>query len=996
MNYLYIYHTLPPGVLYMSLYEIIKTILEDEKLSKKLLDSSKKQDLYRFLCQNKYEKSYEEFCKEFAKLYSDSQNTDKLSDSELEDISGGTGNFKNELLSILASFVVIGSSVQNSFATGPSAASIKSSTNGCDSTYDPNSGILEIKLDDNGEFKNLSDVINQDSKVQTRGLKIYSKDKLNLSDGCFNDFSALEFVSISASNITIHDNVFKNLEKLKVVEIDCSNYYINTDELESCPNLVSTYVFKNGEVDIIISKLKLEELNKFTKDIPFFTPEQRTLVENHINQKLKQAKENTQKQDLYRPYIEKTKAMYKKSMERSISDEELNTLIEKAINEEKDVKPKQIEPYTSRINIDYVNTQMKNNQKCCITAKQVIRAMKDKNYHYDPSRLEAKEKGLFDTIMTDNPISWVLSAGINHIFDKEDSYRFGHLKLVHNLSKKLLEDICRHYAISKKDLVSIEFPPEVTYFPPGCFDGCTNLIDIKINASKVLLTRESFKGADKLQSLRFSKYTKFVLVLSQEAGTIRDNSDNSLVIRSDTTQEAYENPDKYTFGVQGRVYAHSSYSCKDNQPLISVLEDCTSPDSCTIYHKDLDKIHVYHANCNHITKKTLDNRPKLKSITFDDSITELILDDECFSNCIYLEEIQLPKNLTKITVGQNCFKGCLHSYELERFISDVQKNISDKNKAIEKAKIQTDANRLKHIENQIELIRQEEDKRKRTAEIDKANNLIEQAKIDITNYEKESLKIEGSIQTYKKQINDKRLDIEKHKSEKPDLSNKSVELQDMLLKLHNADIKIKEAELDKLEAQLEVCTTKLSSVNNSINNKREFITIADEYIEHLKNEGKIDDRLADAIKKENESDMKLEEANRKLKQAEETLRIVRMERDELSKKEQELNQRENQIKIEKKQIEHTKEELETRKKELDERQEKINSQETLFGRVKRNFAEISDSVSNLSPIKNIKKGAKIGTGILGILLTSLLISPVAKAVKSVKDIFTSNNKPKNH
>ena len=48
---------------------------------------------------------------------------------------------------------------------------------------------------------------------------------------------------------------------------------------------------------------------------------------------------------------------------------------------------------------------------------------------------------------------------------------------------------------------------------------------------------------------------------------------------------------------------------------------------------------------------------------------------------------------------------------------------------------------------------------------------------------------------------------------------------------------------------------------------------------------------------------------------------------------------------------------------------------------------------NLIP-ENIKKGAKIGTGILGILLTSLLISPVAKAVKSVKDIFTSNNKSK--
>ena len=980
----------------MSLYEIIKTILADENLSKRLLDSSKKQDLYRFLCQNKYEKSYEEFCKEFAKLYSDSQNTDKLSDSELEDISGGTGNFKNELLSILASFVVIGSSVQNSFATGPNATSIKSSSNDCDSTYDPNSGILEIKLVDNGELKNLSDVIHQDSKASARGLKIYSKDKLNLSDGCFNDFSALEFVSISAANVTIQDNVFKNLKKLKAVGIDCSNYYINTDELENSPNFVSTYVFKNGEVDTIISKLKLEDLNKFTKDIPFFTPEQRTLVENHINQKLKQTKENTQKQDLYRPYIEKTKAMYKKSMERTISDEELNTLIEKAINEETDVKPKQIEPYTSHINIDYVNTQMKNNQKCCITAEQVKHAMMEKSYYYDRLWVHIQQEGnTFDKIMLYNPIMWLEKPIIVGILGKERGFKKGAYALVHDLNKKLLEDICRHYAISKEDLVSIEFPEEITYFPPGCFDGCTNLIDIKINAPKVLLTHESFKGADKLQSLQFNN-AEFVLVLSQDAGTIRDNSDNSSVIRSDTTQEAYANPDKYTFGVPGRVYAHSSYSCKDNQPLISVLEDCTSPDSCTIYHKDLDKIHVYHANCNHITKKTLDNRPKLKSITFDDSITELILDDECFSNCIYLEEIQLPKNLTKITVGQNCFKGCLHSYELERFISDVQKNISEKNKAIEKAKIQTDANRLKHIENQIELIRQEEARIKREAEIDKANNLIEQTKIDITNYEKESLKIEGSIQAYEKQINDKRLDIEKHKSEKPDLSNKSVELQDMLLKLHNADIKIKEAELGKLEAQLEVCTTKLSSVNNSINNKREFITIADEYIEHLKNEGKIDDRLADAIKKENESDMKLEEANRKLKQAEETLRIVRMERDELSKKEQELNQRENQIRIEKKQIEHTKEELETRKKELDERQEKINSQETLFGRVKRNFAEISDSVSSLSPIKNIKKGAKIGTGILGILLTSLLISPVAKAVKSVKDIFTSNNKPKNH
>jgi len=247
----------------MSLYEIIKTILADENLSKRLLDSSKKQDLYRFLCQNKYEKSYEEFCKEFAKLYSDSQNTDKLSDSELGDISGGTGNFKNELLSILASFVVIGSSVQNSFATGPNATSIKSSSNDCDSTYDPNSGILEIKLVDNGELKNLSDVIHQDSKASARGLKIYSKDKLNLSDGCFNDFSALEFVSISAANVTIQDNVFKNLKKLKAVGIDCSNYHINTDELENSPNPVSTYVFKNGEVDTIISKLKLEDLRQY-------------------------------------------------------------------------------------------------------------------------------------------------------------------------------------------------------------------------------------------------------------------------------------------------------------------------------------------------------------------------------------------------------------------------------------------------------------------------------------------------------------------------------------------------------------------------------------------------------------------------------------------------------------------------------------------------------------------------------------------------------------
>lgn len=994
MNYLYTYHTLPPGVLYMSLYEIIKTILEDEKLSKKLLDSSKKQDLYRFLCQNKYEKSYEEFCKEFAKLYSDSQNTDKLSDSELEDISGGTGNFKNELLSILASFVVIGSSVQNSFATGPNATSIKSSSNDCDSTYDPNSGILEIKLDDNGEFKNLSDVINQDSKVQTRGLRIYSKDKLNLSDGCFNDFSALEFVSISAANVTINDNVFKNLKKLKAVGIDCSNYHINTDELENSPNPVSTYVFKNGEVDTIISKLKLEDLNKFTKDIPFFTPEQRTLVENHINQKLKQAKENTQKQDLYRPYIEKTKAMYKKSMERTISDEELNTLIEKAINEETDVKPKQIEPYTSHINIDYVNTQMKNNQKCCITAEQVKHAMIDKNYYYDDYRLGILGGGILANFIAYSPIIMLEKPIITGFAGKERCLENGNYALVHDLSKKLLEDIFRHYAISKEDLVSIEFPEEITYFPPGCFDGCTNLINIKINAPEVLLTHESFKGADKLQSLRFP-YTRYVKILSKEAGTIRVLDDNSLVILTDAKQKAYANPNKYTFGVPERVYDRRFFcSCKDNQPLSNVLKDCTSPDSCTIYHKDLDKSYVYHANCNHITKKALANHPKLKSIAFDNNITELILDDECFSNCIYLEEIQLPKNLTKITVGQNCFKGCLHSYELEKFISDVQKNISEKNKAIEKAKIQTDANRLKHIENQIELIRQEEARIKREAEIDKANNLIEQAKIDITNYEKESLKIEGSIQTYEKQINDKRLDIEKHKSEKPDLSNKSVELQDMLLKLHNADIKIKEAELGKLEAQLEVCTTKLSSVNNSINNKREFITIADEYIEHLKNEGKIDDRLADAIKKENESDMKLEEANRKLKQAEETLRIVRMEREELSKKEQELNQRENQIRIEKKQIEHTKEELETRKKELDERQEKINSQETLFGRVKRNFAEISDSVSSLSPIKNIKKGAKIGTGILGILLTSLLISPVAKAVKSVKDIFTSNNKSK--
>lgn len=965
----------------MSLYEIIKTILEDENLSKKLLDSSKKQDLYKFLCQNKYEKSYEEFCKEFAKLYSDSQNTDKLSDSELGDISGGTGNFKNELLSILASFVVIGSSVQNSFATGPNATSIKSSTNGCDNIYDPNSGILEIKLVDNGELKNLANVIHQDSKIQTRGLKIYSKDELNLSDGYFDDFSALEFISISASNITIHDNVFKNLEKLKVVEIDCSNYYINTDELESCPNLISTYVFKNGEVDTIISKLKLKDLNNFTKDVPFFTTEQKTLVENHINQKLKQEKENAQKQDLYRPYIEKTKAMYKKSMERSISDEELNTLIEKAINEETDVKPKQIEPYTSHINIDYVNTQMKNNQKCCINAEQVKRAMLAKGYYYDFTR----ESGLIQNIIFNySPLTPFKTIGYlitkSELTEKNLGRDFFHL--VHSLSSSLIEDVCHHYAISKEDLVSIEFPEEVTYFPPGCFDGCTNLIDIKINATKVVLVRDCFKSAIKLQSLQFSQNTEYLKILKREP--------------KKQNQTVYEEPDKHDFGVPATIYTFGSsvVAPETCESLRGTLETCVSSDSCTIYHKDLDKIHVYHANCNHITKKTLDNRPKLKSITFDDSITELILDDECFSNCIYLEEIQLPKNLTKITVGQNCFKGCLHSYELEKFISDVQKNISEKNKAIEKAKIQTDANRLKHIENQIELIRQEEARIKREAEIDKANNLIEQAKIDITNYEKESLKIEGSIQAYEKQINDKRLDIEKHKSEKPDLSNKSVELQDMLLKLHNADIKIKEAELGKLEAQLEVCTTKLSSVNNSINNKREFITIADEYIEHLKNEGKIDDRLADAIKKENESDMKLEEANRKLQQAEETLRIVRMERDELSKKEQELNQRENQIRIEKKQIENTKEELETRKKELDERQEKINSQETLFGRVKRNFAEISDSVSNLSPIKNIKKGAKIGTGILGILLTSLLISPVAKAVKSVKDIFASNNKSK--
>lgn len=975
----------------MSLYEIIKTILADENLSKRLLDSSKKQDLYRFLCQNKYEKSYEEFCKEFAKLYSDSQNTDKLSDSELGDISGGTGNFKNELLSILTSFVVIGSSVQNSFATGPNATSIKSSSNDCDSTYDPNSGILEIKLDDNGEFKNLSDVINQDSKASVRGLKIYSKDKLNLSDGCFNDFSALEFVSISAANVTIQDNVFKNLKKLKAVGIDCSNYHIHTDELENSPNPVSTYVFKNGEVDTIISKLKLEDLNKFTKDIPFFTPEQRTLVENHINQKLKQTKENTQKQDLYRPYIEKTKAMYKKSMERTISDEELNTLIEKAINEETDVKPKQIEPYTSHINIDYVNTQMKNNQKCCITAEQVRYVMIEKNYYYDNFRLGKLGDGILDNFIAFNPIIMLEKSIITGFVGKERCLENGNYALVHDLSKKLLEDICRHYAISKEDLVSIEFPEEITYFPPGCFDGCTNLINIKINAPGVLLTHEGFKGADKLQSLRFP-YTRYVKILSKEADTIRVLDDNSLVILTDAKQKAYANPNKYTFGVPENNFNLPSHLTTLLMP--RELENCISSDSCTIDYQASDKPHVYHNSSGYLTDITLRNRPKLKSITFDDSITELILDDECFSNCIYLEEIQLPKNLTKITIGQNCFKGCLHSHELEKFISDVQKNISDKNKAIEKAKNQTDKNRLKHIENQIELIRQEEDKRKRTAEIDKANNLIEQANIDITNYEKESLKIEGSIQAYEKQINDKRLDIEKHKSEKPDLSNKSVELQDMLLKLHNADIKIKEAELGKLEAQLEVCTTKLSSVNNSINNKREFITIADEYIEHLTNEGKIDDRLADAIKKENESDMKLEEANRKLKQAEETLRIVRMERDELSKKEQELNQRENQIKIEKKQIEHTKEELETRKKELDERQEKINSQETLFGRVKRNFAEISDSVSSLSPIKNIKKGAKIGTGILGILLTSLLISPVAKAVKSVKDIFTSNNKSK--
>lgn len=369
----------------------------------------------------------------------------------------------------------------------------------------------------------------------------------------------------------------------------------------------------------------------------------------------------------------------------------------------------------------------------------------------------------------------------------------------------------------------------------------------------------------------------------------------------------------------------------------------------------------------------------LCGVTFEEGMTEIEFCDGCFAGCP-LVKFELPKSLKKIVLGKNCFAGCPNELYIENYVRGEIERI-EKEKEAEKQRVRDEVKKAADyiIDRQakekaayLKKIKEENEQRikKRKEEIKEAIKVLEENK----------LKAVGAQEERQKDLDEKI---------KVDTSS-----------MNEVEIKIFNAEKAMLEAKLEAANSNLELINTNLKCKNEILQELENGLKELEIKVDFEKLLADIEKREAELKKMLDEIKEKIKTAEGKEKSNKEEAERLATiaKEQ-AEKAAEQERTDKRQDEEQKK-LNERQKKLNEEQQKFKK-EKIFWDIGKFLAKSALTLSPFVPF--IPVVGPIITSVVQPIITSS-VSAVTSIVGLVanltvdicKSLFTSKSKKEVH
>lgn len=374
----------------------------------------------------------------------------------------------------------------------------------------------------------------------------------------------------------------------------------------------------------------------------------------------------------------------------------------------------------------------------------------------------------------------------------------------------------------------------------------------------------------------------------------------------------------------------------------------------------------------------------LCGVTFEEGMTEIEFCDECFAGCP-LVKFELPKSLKKIVLGKNCFAGCPNELYIENYVRGEIERI-EKEKEAEKQRVRDEVKKAasyimdrqaKEKAAYLKKIKEENEQR--------INKRKEEIKKDIEVLEANKLKAVGAQEERQKDLDEKT---------KVDTSS-----------MNEVEIKIFNAEKAMLEAKLDAANSKLELINTNLKCKNEILQELENGLKELEIKVDFEKLLADIERRETRLKKMLDEIKEKIKTAE-------------GKEKSNKEEAERLATIAKEQAEKAVEQERTDKRQAEEQQRLDEEKKKLEEEKNKGFfTGLGEKISSLNPIKSVTDtlgnmghkvvvGCKIALGVgatsvalIGVGLVAKTITSVVNFFVSVKKLFTSkkevHQKPSN-